>query len=225
MPSDKPLPYGVLLVKSDGTAPIFLYDPRSRGGQGLQPTEHNGRHYDPGAAAEGELKELVMGLRWHPRQPGDPAGAEPANLDALCVVLDQHGRAVDAVHPGRPRNANGSIVHTGDSPTGAGAWDDERIFVFLEALPEAACTVSFAVASANGRAFASFPGASCHVSDRVTEHEWIRLDLASAFGPHRACRVATIRRERDGWRMAPDAQEIDEAALAALLTPPQSPDP
>lgn len=186
----------------------------------MQLTEQNGRHYDPGAAAEGGLKELVMGLLWHPRQPGDAAGAEPANLDALCVVFDQHGRVVDAVHPGCSRNANGSIVHTGDSPTGAGAWDDERIFVFLEALPEAACTVAFAVASANGRAFTEFPGASCHISDRVTEHEWVRLDLAGTFGPHRACRVATVHRDPGGWRISPDAQAMNGAAVTQLLSLP-----
>ena len=160
-----------------------------------------------------------MGLRWDPLQPDGPSGEEPANLDALCVVFDQHGRAQDAVHPGRPSNANGSIVHTGDSPTGAGEWDDERIFVFLEALPETACAVSFIVVSANGRAFGEVPGASCHVSDRITEHEWMRVELTTAFGPHRACRVATVHRGSDGWRMSPDVQVIDSGSLAALVSP------
>ena len=158
-----------------------------------------------------------MGLHWHPPQPGGPAGAEPANLDALCVVFDRDGGALDAVHPRRPGNANGSIVHTGDSPTGASEWDDERIFVFLDALPEAAAALSFVVASANGRPFAEIAGAACHVSDRITEHEWIRLELTTAFGPHRACRVATVRRGPDGWTVHLDAQVVDSATLAEMM--------
>lgn len=171
-----------------------------------------------GVPAESELKEVVLGLHWHPPQPGGPAGEEPANLDALCVAFNRRGEPLEAVHPGRPRNANGSIVHTGDSPTGASTWDDERIFVFLDALPEAIVTVSFVVASANGRAFADVPDASCHISDRLTEHEWFRVDLTGAFGPHRACRVATVRRGPDGWKLTPDARVMDSAALTELLS-------
>ena len=159
-----------------------------------------------------------MGLHWHPAQPGGPAGAEAANLDALCVAFDRRGDPLETVHPGRPRNVNGSIVHTGDSPTGASTWDDERIFVFLEALPETACTVSFVVASANHRVFADVPGASCHISDRVTEHELVRLDLTGAFGPYRACRVATVRRDTGGWSIAPDAQALNSVAVTELLS-------
>jgi tellurium resistance protein TerD len=166
------------------------------------------------------VKELVMGLHWHPARPGGPAGAEAANLDALCVAFDRRGAPLEAIHPGRPRNANGSIVHTGDSPTGASTWDDERIFVFLEALPERAFTVSFVVASANGRVFADVPGASCHISDRVTEREWVRLDLSGAFGPHRACRVATVHRDPGGWRITPDAQAMNGATVTELLALP-----
>jgi len=34
------------------------------------------------ADREVDLEEIVMGLRWHPQEPGASAGREPANLDA-----------------------------------------------------------------------------------------------------------------------------------------------
>jgi len=156
-----------------------------------------------------DLKEVVMGLNWDPRQPDTAGGTEPIDLDALCLALDEEGRMVDAVHPRRTRNANGSIVHTGDSATGASAWDDERIFVFLDALPPSVSALEFAVSSATGQPLAEVPGACCHISDRVSEREWIRVDL-TAVGPHRACRVATLRRGPHGWRIAPDTRAMDD---------------
>ena len=156
---------------------------------------------------EVDLKEIVMGLHWHPQEPGAGDGRAPANLDALCVLFDEEGRVAEVVHPGRPSNANGSVLHTGDSPTGASAWDDERIFVFLEALPDSVSALAFVVASADGHVFSEVPGASCHVSDRITEREWIRLDL-TALGKHREHRVATLRRGPAGWQISPGAPGV-----------------
>jgi hypothetical protein len=51
------------------------------------------------------------------------------------------------------------------------------------------------------------PGASCHVSERVTEREWIRLDL-TALGKHREHWVATLCRSPAGWQISPDAQAV-----------------
>lgn len=159
------------------------------------------------AVLEVDLKEIVMGLHWHPQEPDASAGRGPANLDASCVLFDEEGCVVEVVRPGRPSNANGSVLHTGDSPAGASEWDDERIFVFLEALPDSVFALSFVVASANGHVFGEVPGAYCHVSDRVTEREWIRLDL-TALGKHTEHRVATLRRSAVGWQMLSDVQAV-----------------
>ena len=117
--------------------------------------------------AEVELKEIVMGLHWDPPRDGETASEEPANLDALCLLFDRQRCVLEVIHPGHLSNANGSVLHTGDSRTGTSEWDDERIFVFLEALPEAVAELAFVVASTNGRAFSEIQGASCHISDRV----------------------------------------------------------
>ncbi len=168
-----------------------------------------------GADAEVDLKEIVMGLHWHPQERHATTGKESANLDALCVLFDADGRVLEVIHPGHPRNANGSVVHTGDSPTGASEWDDERIFVFLEALPETVSTLAFVVTSPTGRAFGNVPGASCHVSDRVTERELLRFDL-TALADHTAHYAATVYRGPTGWKISPDAQAVRGKPMTEL---------
>ncbi len=163
------------------------------------------------ADADSDLKEIVMGLHWDPQQDG--IRAVPENLDALCVLLDGQRRVLEIIHPGCPRNANGSVIHTGDARTGASVWDDERIFVFLEALPATVSTIAFIVVSASGRTFGGIRGASCHISDRVTEREWIRLEL-TALGEHTAHCVATLHRSTTGWKISADTQTGCGAFLA-----------
>ena len=146
------------------------------------------------------LREVVMGLRWHPRKPCSGTGRQPANLDAQCVMLDAEHRVIEVVHPGHLRNSNGSVLHTGDSRTGGSEWDNERIFVFLEGLPDAVRALAFVVKSAAGRGIGEVPGAWCHVSDRVAEHECLRLDL-TALGNRKEYRVATLNRGPRGWQI------------------------
>lgn len=155
------------------------------------------------AAADGEaqtpLRELVMGVHWAPPAEDTKPGEAPANLDAACVLLDAAGAVVDLVHPGHPRNLNDSVLHTGDSRTGASAWDDERIFVFLDALPDSVAAVLFAVVSANGWLLSRVPGACCHVSEHPSERELVRSELGGI--DRTTCAVAMARRRGTSWAL------------------------
>ena len=141
--------------------------------------------------------ELVMGLRWDPTS--DDQGA-PADLDALCVLLRSDG-TWECVNPAAPRGASGSVIHTGDSKSGASTWDDERVFVFLDALPGSVSTVAFIVSSVTGQSFDKIRGARCHISDRQTEAPWLRVDLTTLVGRTEHV-VACLERTRRGWRLA-----------------------
>jgi tellurium resistance protein TerZ len=166
-----------------------------------------------------ELKEVVMGLHWDPSE--DDVNVHPENLDALCVLFDQEQQIVEIIHPGNPRSANGSVVHTGDSRTGASKWDDERIFVFLEALPADVTTILFVVASATGNPIRNVRGASCHISDHATEYQWVNIELTTLDTQTTYC-VATLSRNLTGWEISTAEQNINReheaqsAALAAL---------
>lgn len=180
------------------------------------------RRSNPGVAGDGlrlamepELKEIVLGLHWDP--PPEGATAHPDNLDAVCLLLGGAQQVIDIIHPGHPRNADGSVVHTGDSRTGASAWDDERIFVFLEALPPVVSTVAFIVSSASGRPFSEISGASCHVSDHATEYKWIDMKL-TALGKQSAHCIATLRRGPAGWEISRNGHLLEGNHLAELLS-------
>lgn len=161
-------------------------------------------------------RDIVMGLHWAPAAERTRAATQ-ANLDAVCLLLDAHGRPIELVHPGRPLNENGSVMHTGDSPDGASTWDDERVFAFLDALPESVHALQFGVVSVNGHAFGDIAGASCHVSDQSTEGELIKVEL-TALGRLTQCGVATLQRAGDGWtlsRNAPDVTNLEHLSRSA----------
>ena len=157
-----------------------------------------------------------MGLHWDPPEDGL---ADAANLDALCVLFDAHGRVLDVIHPGHRQNVNGSVVHTGDAVNGASAWDDERVFVFLEALPATVAALGFVVVSASRHPFNEVRGASCHLSDHVTDDVYVRVDL-SALDSQEATWLATLHRNGKVWQCRPGppvSEDIHASTLTAEL--------
>jgi tellurium resistance protein TerZ len=163
--------------------------------------------------ARPDLKEVVMGLHWDPVERN--AVSHQADLDALCVLFDAQGRVSEVVHPGHARSADSSVIHTGDSRDGASSWDDERIFVFLAALPEAVAHLAFVVSSAAGHPFNEIAGAYCHISDRVSETAWARIDLTALAGRTDHI-VATICRGDGGWTLNTDMLGTEDRFLAEL---------
>jgi tellurium resistance protein TerZ len=192
----------------------------SRGGSILNTDTANGAdHAEHDVAID--VKELVVGLRWDPAENGRHAFDPPVDLDVSCVLFDEDGRVVEIVHPRRPRNANNSVIHTGDSTTGAGRWDDESIFIFPEAVPEPVSSLTFVVAGVNGGSFDPVPRASCHVSDRVTESERLRVEL-NDIAPGSVHCVATLYRSESGWKIHsgaknPEAQARIKAEMMPLI--------
>jgi tellurium resistance protein TerD len=170
-----------------------------------------GSGQSPDAAPE--LKEIVMGLHWDP--PPEETACAP-DLDAVCLLLDSEHRALEVIHPGHPRNADGSVVHTGDSRTGSSEWDDERIFVFLPALPETFSGVAFVVHSASQRPFSEVNGASCHISDHATEYKWVNVELTELRG-QTSHFVALLKRGAAGWEICMDEHAIPGDRYEALM--------
>lgn len=146
------------------------------------------------------IDDIVLGVRWDPHDDERGRDAVAADLDAMCELRDAHGRLLELVGPGRLRNGNGSVIHTGDSRTGAGDWDDERIFVFVGALPGAVHSLVFTVASCSTAPFGDIAGASCHVSDHSTEDPLLSVQLSS-LGAATEHAVATLRRTEGGWSL------------------------
>ncbi len=168
--------------------------------------EKSAHQQDSSHDAAAEFGELVIGLRWDAMQSRYGAKTVALDLDIACLLLARDSHIIEVIHPRNPRYANDSIIHTGDSMTGAGEWDDERIFVFPGAVPQSVAALTFAVASISGRPFADIPRGVCHVSDHASEREWIRCELAQ-LGPLSACAIATLYRAAGAWRICPGTRE------------------
>lgn len=157
------------------------------------------------------LKGIIMGLHWDPG-----TGANSVDLDALCVLFDANGRMLEVIHPKHLRNAGESVVHTGDSLNGASVWDDERIFVFLDVLPENVHALAFVVVSANEQSLHLAPGAYCHISDQSTELQILRVDFR-ALAACQAHAVAALQRAAVGWTLIADSASLVGDALLVEL--------
>jgi tellurium resistance protein TerZ len=168
-----------------------------------------------------DCAELVVGLRWDPvPQPGR-LPPSPLDLDVACLLLDEQGRVIDVIHPGNARWGNDCVIHTGDSKTGAGEWDDERIFVFPAAVPPVVAALTFVVATIGDRGFTEATHASCHVSDPASERVLIHLEIG-APGEGAMHPVATLYRTANTWRICEgvrnsETQDWISGNLAALL--------
>lgn len=170
------------------------------------------------SAWQARLEVLVAGLRWDTVDTGSARRGE--DLDLLCVLLDRQRNVIDTVHPERVRNANASVVHTGDATTGSGSWDEERLFVFLDALPGEVATLLIVVASASGRQLSSMPNASCHISNHETDETLLEARLTGVVDTPAHC-VAVVRRAQYGWQVlegARDAAQAPDTHASALVS-------
>jgi tellurium resistance protein TerZ len=170
------------------------------------------------ALIDGGSTDIVMGVHWD--QADTRLSARTANLDAVCLLFDADGRLLERVDPRQLRNANGSVMHTGDSLTGASVWDDERIFVFLHALPDTVHALAFGVESVAGHALGDIAGASCHLSDHRMERELIQVKLAECGQGTNHC-AATLRRVATGWEVRRDVAP-NERSWTSLLSSARS---
>ena len=149
-----------------------------------------------------DSREIVMSLRWRAGGSGD--------LDALCLLQAADGGMLEVIHPGHERNANGSVIHTGDSTADKGRWNDESIFVFLDALPAEVAKLSFVVSGADSR-LGRLSGAVCQFADRISEQE-IHWHEFHAQETRSSLVVATLSRSEAEWKFAPEQECVQDGA-------------
>jgi len=90
------------------------------------------------------LAKVVIGLGWDPRATDGAA----FDLDGSVFLLNADGKVrsdADFIFYNNLKSADGSVVHTGDNTTGAGAGDDETVNVDLAAVPADVQRIAFCV--------------------------------------------------------------------------------
>lgn len=154
------------------------------------------------------LDTIVMGLGWDAKKSGGGflggllggGSAQTIDLDASCVLFDEAKNVLDVVWFRQLRSKDGSIVHTGDNLTGAGAGDDEQIIVRLSKVPATVKTLVFTVNNFTGQSFESVENAFCRIVDKRSGKEIAKYNL-SCGGKHTAVVMAKVYRHSGEWKM------------------------
>lgn len=150
------------------------------------------------------LSKVRMGLGWEGVTKKGFLGLSSrqveVDLDANALLFDASGTLLDVVWFRQLRSKDGSITHSGDNRTGAGAGDDETITVDLTRLPSNVATVIFSVNNYSGHSFNDIAEAYCRLVNLDNNQELARYDLA-ANGSHAAMILASLKRSGGDWVM------------------------
>merc|ERR1719384_1219265 len=138
-----------------------------------------------------ELAQITVGLGW------DVDDGE-VDLDVSAVLMDAHGRDLEAVFFGRLESIAHGVRHTGDNLTGEGEGDVEQIVVDLERIGREVQQVVFVVnIYTPHRNFTQVAQPFCRVVDDASGNELCRYMLRDA-GAESGLIIARIAREPDG---------------------------
>ncbi|MDR0281576.1 MAG: TerD family protein [Paucimonas sp.] len=149
------------------------------------------------------LTRILVGLGWDPRATH---GTE-FDLDASAFLLGASGKVrseADFIFYNQLRSPEGSVEHTGDNRTGAGAGDDEVIKVDLDSIPPGVDRIAFTVtihdAEARRQSFGQVSNSYIRILNEVTGAEVVRYDLAEDASTETAMIFAELYRNNGEWK-------------------------
>ena len=151
------------------------------------------------------LTNVMMGLGWDAKKAKSffsklKGGGAEIDLDAACAMFDENKRLVDSVYFGQLRSRDGSVQHSGDNRTGAGADDDEQIVVRLKDVPVSVTYLVFTISSYSGQTFENIENAYCRLVNQENRQEIARYNL-SGGGADTAQVMAKLYRHDGEWKM------------------------
>jgi tellurium resistance protein TerD len=149
------------------------------------------------------LSAVVVGLGWDARTTD---GTE-FDLDSSAIVCNAAGTVYSPQHFiffNNLATPDGSVQHTGDNLTGAGAGDDEQIKVNLAALPADVDKIVFPVsiydADARGQSFGQVRNAFIRVVNQAGDVEIARYDLSEDASTETAMVFGEVYRSGNDWK-------------------------
>ena len=164
------------------------------------------------------LKKLVMGLGWDPRST-DGAGFD---LDGCAFLLKTDGKArtdADFIFYNNLKSQDGSVTHGGDSTSGSGDGDDERIIIDLSIVPAEIEKITFCVTihdfEARKQNFGMVSKAYIRCYDADGDKEIARYDLSEDGSTESAMIFGEIYRAGADWKFKAIGQGF-QGGLAPL---------
>ena len=169
------------------------------------------------------LARVAMGLGWDSAKPKGIFGffrsAPDIDLDASCIMFDAAKNIVDVVWFKQLASKDGSIKHSGDDRTGAGAasgGDNETINVDLSRIPANVTSLVFTINSFTGQTFDQIENAFCRLVNLANNQEIARYTL-SGGGSITAQIMAKIYRHNNEWKMAAIGEPASGQTFQHLL--------
>ena len=157
------------------------------------------------------LSKALIGLGWDERVS---SGAD-FDLDAVCFLLkpnDKVGKDEDFIFYNNLDSDCGSLSHAGDNRTGAGAGDDEMVYVEIGKIPRSVQRIVFAVtihdAEERRQNFGMVRNAFIRIVDDKTNREIARYDLSEDYSTEASIVFGDLYRERSDWRFRAVGQGI-----------------
>lgn len=164
------------------------------------------------------LTKVLIGLGWDARATDGSA----FDLDASAFLLGASGKArsdADFIFYNQLKSPCGSVEHTGDNLTGAGAGDDEVVKVDLSKVPAEVEKIAFTVtihdADARRQNFGQVGNAYIRVVNADNDTEITRYDLAEDASTETAMIFGELYRHSGEWRFTAVGQGY-AGGLAAM---------
>jgi tellurium resistance protein TerD len=158
--------------------------------------EINITRLDPG------IREVTVGVGWSlKRFEGDPI-----DLDVSVFLLDKNDKTrvdEDFIFYNNMVGRDGAVKHLGDSRTGAGDGDDEKIIVDLMALPFEIIKIAFVVSiydlDMNSNNFQMVKNVFFRIVNNETNLETFRFELDDEMGSGTGVFIGFIERVGSDW--------------------------
>lgn len=162
-----------------------------------------------GPADLSSMTGMAVGASWDPTQ-GSAGGAlgwlnrkRGTDLDLLAVIFTGGEPVAFAGLDSLDPLGNGSVTHTGDNQTGAGAGDDEKAHVDFQNIPAVYDKIVFvAAAFKNGSSFEKANNVRFTVYDSTGGSDGAVATIPnSLLGNHNIYAVAKAVRENGTWQL------------------------
>jgi tellurium resistance protein TerD len=149
------------------------------------------------------LNNVLIGLGWDAR----PTDGKDFDLDASAFMLKSDGKVrsdADFIFYNQTHSACGSVEHTGDNLTGAGAGDDESVILQLNKIPadieKIAFTVTIHEADVRKQNFGQVSNAFIRVVNKDSGVEIARYDLSEDASTETAMIFGEVYRSNGEWK-------------------------
>ncbi len=166
------------------------------------------------------IREITVGVGWDLRAfEGDPI-----DVDASVFLLDKFDKTredEDFVFYGNSTGRDGAVRHMGDSRTGAGDGDDEKIVVDLMALPFEVVKIVFTLSiydmDMNSNNFTMVKNVYFRIVNNETTLETFRFELDSDMGNGTGLMIGYLERVGSDWIYRAAGEPV-QGGLASLAT-------